>query len=444
MGKDNGVVATMKADTVTAQDVSTNSVNGVPGEEIGAMKGATGNVQNQLNGLREAMLKIPDGNLFVRKAGDKMTGNLFVEHGKENIGAQIGARRADTGAGAWVGVGTAGINHGVYSDKYKQWMIYEGDDGVVRIPSNKLYASNIDMVDVLVPDNAGKPKYLLISDITTYWTAAVGKTNLPSRGLVGVIISSRFDGHMVNHIDRVACATSYERVATHGNDYFDMRTTNGEYIPTVIHNIADNTYHLALRVSNSGRHIRIIGSFDSAYWEGTFINTINGGGDLPDGYEIAYSDFSYWTVGGNLLAKPTTAMYGGFKPDGKSLKVDANGVASAGWVIKQIATNTDLNDIVVPGLYGCLYNGTAQTLTNCPTSFAFSMIVYGMCPPAFVYQEITEYMPDNQKKFMRNKYSDATVNRWGNWVEVGSGVGGGSNPVFTNTPSDTIGALWYE
>lgn len=61
--------------------------------------------------------------------------NVSDEAGKD-VGFE--AIRSDTGVGVLVGVGSGGINHGVYSNKSNHWMIYEDNNGVCRISSNDL------------------------------------------------------------------------------------------------------------------------------------------------------------------------------------------------------------------------------------------------------------------------------------------------------------------
>lgn len=75
-----------------------------------------------------------------------------------------------------------------------------------------------------------------------------------------------------------------------------------------------------------------------------------------------------------------------------------------------IATNSDLNDIKGEGWYACYTNGTAATLSHCPTTMSFYMEVH---KHAGVYQHIVEYSTAGAKHFHRNFYS----NVWGDWVE---------------------------
>ena len=52
------------------------------------------------------------------------------------------AIRSDTGVGVFVGVGSGGINHGVYSNKNNHWMIYEDNNGVTMLPSSDIRLGN--------------------------------------------------------------------------------------------------------------------------------------------------------------------------------------------------------------------------------------------------------------------------------------------------------------
>lgn len=89
----------------------------------------------------------------------------------------------------------------------------------------------------------------------------------------------------------------------------------------------------------------------------------------------------------------------------------ANGGTADYLNVHLIPANVNLNNYKTPGLYYCDANATVKTLTNCPTTNAFYMIVgkhAGFC------QEIIEYRTDNPKRFMRNFYNNA----WSSWFRV--------------------------
>lgn len=44
-----------------------------------------------------------------------------------------------------------------------------------------------------------------------------------------------------------------------------------------------------------------------------------------------------------------------------------------------IGANDDLNNYVTIGNYACAANATAKTLSNCPTTYAFTLVVYNAC-----------------------------------------------------------------
>ncbi|GBF73042.1 hypothetical protein PA598K_01327 [Paenibacillus sp. 598K] len=87
-----------------------------------------------------------------------------------------------------------------------------------------------------------------------------------------------------------------------------------------------------------------------------------------------------------------------------------------------IAANTDLNNITTAGFYHCGASATAQTLTNCPTNYAFSLFVE---IHAGSKQTLTEYQINNARTWTRNRYGSD----WGAWFRVwdaramGSGSG---------------------
>lgn len=77
-----------------------------------------------------------------------------------------------------------------------------------------------------------------------------------------------------------------------------------------------------------------------------------------------------------------------------------------------IATNTDLNTIKTTGFYKCPASATAATLSNCPTTAAFNLVVE---EHAGVKQTLTVYFATaNPITYVRNFYN----NTWGAWSRL--------------------------
>lgn len=77
----------------------------------------------------------------------------------------------------------------------------------------------------------------------------------------------------------------------------------------------------------------------------------------------------------------------------------------------EITEGTDLNTLTTPGFYRCKSNATAESLTNCPTVYAFFMVV-GAHTGNGVFQELTTHHITGMRRYMRNYYEE-----WGNWIE---------------------------
>lgn len=73
-----------------------------------------------------------------------------------------------------------------------------------------------------------------------------------------------------------------------------------------------------------------------------------------------------------------------------------------------ILSGTDLNSITTPGYYKCDANSTAETLINCPISYAFSMEVLSH---AGIHQRLIMYKSYDTHTYVRNYYG----NVWGPW-----------------------------
>lgn len=87
-----------------------------------------------------------------------------------------------------------------------------------------------------------------------------------------------------------------------------------------------------------------------------------------------------------------------------------------------LAKASDLNNIRGEGLYVCGSNNDASTMLNCPTEFAFGLMVWGT--GEIVYQEVREYNrssknQDNNNCWRRSYYSYGNVqNAWSNWQKM--------------------------
>lgn len=91
-----------------------------------------------------------------------------------------------------------------------------------------------------------------------------------------------------------------------------------------------------------------------------------------------------------------------------------------------IQENADLNDYTTPGMYYCGANAVVQTMSNCPTTQAFALLVEHH---AGAKQTLTEYGTANPRIYIRNYYNGT----WGSWYRVPfctDNIGSIYNPVY--------------
>lgn len=114
-----------------------------------------------------------------------------------------------------------------------------------------------------------------------------------------------------------------------------------------------------------------------------------------------------------------------------------------------IAEASDLNNFKDEGFYCCNSNSQAETILNCPTNYAFGLMVWGK--GTIVYQEVREYnrSSKNQKRnncWRRSYYFDTEVqDTWSSWQKVayisttleGYGITDGMRKNFPNSVSVT-------
>ena len=56
---------------------------------------------------------------------------IVMQHGTASKDCGVSMKRTDTEVQMFVGVGTGGVNHGVYSNKLGKWLIYGNDTSVI-------------------------------------------------------------------------------------------------------------------------------------------------------------------------------------------------------------------------------------------------------------------------------------------------------------------------
>lgn len=98
--------------------------------------------------------------------------------------------------------------------------------------------------------------------------------------------------------------------------------------------------------------------------------------------------------------------------NGGNLYLDRPVVFSNGIASISIPASSDLNNYKTTGFYRCPADATVQTLTNCPVTNAFSLLVEAH---AGVKQTLTVYLTANQPiTYVRNFYN----NTWGAWSRL--------------------------
>jgi hypothetical protein len=97
---------------------------------------------------------------------------------------------------------------------------------------------------------------------------------------------------------------------------------------------------------------------------------------------------------------------------GDGFNINRPAVFNGGITYLGISTNTDLNNMRTPGFYRCPQSATAATLKNCPTAYAFSLVIE---EHAGVKQMLTVYeASSNPITFVRNYYNGT----WGAWSRL--------------------------
>ena len=106
----------------------------------------------------------------------------------------------------------------------------------------------------------------------------------------------------------------------------------------------------------------------------------------------------------------------------------------------EIPANANLNSYMAPGTYQCPANTTAETLSNCPTVNAFSLLVLAH---RGAMQLLIEYVTTAPKWYTRNYYSyDGTWGAWRN-VFVGDSANQMIAPNYMAIPNTPKGEQYF-
>lgn len=116
---------------------------------------------------------------------------FMIEHGVANTDASVRAKRTDTGVGVMLGVGSGGINHGVYSDKLGKWLVY-GDASSVHVNGD---AENVSGTVAVGHGGSGKTNATDAANV--FLDALTAGTSTPVDG--DTYIASYADGKNASH-----------------------------------------------------------------------------------------------------------------------------------------------------------------------------------------------------------------------------------------------------
>jgi hypothetical protein len=116
---------------------------------------------------------------------------FMIEHGVANTDASVRAKRTDTGVGVMFGVGSGGINHGVYSEKLGKWLVY-GDASSVHVNGD---AENVSGTVAVGHGGSGKTNATDAANV--FLDALTAGTSTPVDG--DTYIASYADGKNASH-----------------------------------------------------------------------------------------------------------------------------------------------------------------------------------------------------------------------------------------------------
>lgn len=100
--------------------------------------------------------------------------------------------------------------------------------------------------------------------------------------------------------------------------------------------------------------------------------------------------------------------------------------------VSEIPANANLNNYKNAGFYGCRLSATAETVSNTPTTVAFSLVVLNAGNESIVTQLLSEFnTPAGSKLYIRRCYN----NSWGGWHPIATADGTLQSGLFAQSAS---------
>lgn len=160
--------------TLTAATLSGSLAPAKLSAAVPISKGGTGATTAAAARTNLAVLPLAGGTLTGQLKSTYGAVGIYMEHGTANKDCGVSMKRTDSEVQMFVGVGTGGVNHGIYSNKLGKWLIYGNGTDVICNGT----ATNVTGTVTVAHGGTGAT------------TAAAARTNL------GVAVTSLYSGSL--------------------------------------------------------------------------------------------------------------------------------------------------------------------------------------------------------------------------------------------------------
>lgn len=160
--------------TLTAATLSGSLAPSKLSSAVPISKGGTGATTAASARTNLAVLPLAGGTLTGQLKSTYGAVGIYMEHGTANKDCGISMKRTDSEVQMFVGVGTGGVNHGVYSNKLGKWLVYGNGTDIICNGT----ATNVTGTVTVAHGGTGAT------------TAAAARTNL------GVAVTSLYSGSL--------------------------------------------------------------------------------------------------------------------------------------------------------------------------------------------------------------------------------------------------------
>lgn len=254
-------------------------------------------------------------------------------------GVNFKAQRTDTGANVFAGIGTGGVNHGLYSGTLNKWIIYAD--------ASQTYLKNVELTENIPVLASGDCNSLTTTG--KYYIGSSG-TNKPGSGLNGWLESKKYGTDYCHQVYTTYQGHTYTRLMSAGtwgswNQIYGVdgsKSTNKVLWTGQYYMHANHTVTLSEAVSKQQHGIVLMwcryenGASLDYDWNAQFIPKQIVSSYNAKGHAIGLFTATFWTVGSKYVFISDTAITGYSTNDNTGTSGSGITSVNSNWILRHV------------------------------------------------------------------------------------------------------------